>query len=269
VSEFPQFESWVSAKYDRPGGPFDPHTGESYAYSQIADVSYKRITRTIDVPASGGTLSFWTSYNTEVDWDYLFVEARTPGGSDWTTLPDLNLNTTQDTGQSCLRGNSGGWRTLHPHLDNYQTQTGDTTCAPTGTGDGEWHAASGDSHGWQEWEVDLGDYADDGQVEISIAYASDWATQGLGVFVDDVTLPDGSTTSFEGSDTGGWVVSGPPAGSAPNANNFVFTTATGFPEGAAITTPDTIYLGFGLEGVNGAATRATVMERAMDHLLGP
>ena len=30
VSEFPQFESWVSAKYDRPGGPFDPHTGDYY-----------------------------------------------------------------------------------------------------------------------------------------------------------------------------------------------------------------------------------------------
>jgi hypothetical protein len=49
----------------------------------------------------------------------------------------------------------------------------------------------------------------------------------------------------------------------------VFTTAAGFPEGAAITTPDTIYLGFGLEGVNGAATRADVMGRAMSHLLGP
>ena len=268
VSEYPQFESWVSAKYDRPGGPFDPHTGEGYVYSQIADVSYKRLTRTIDVPAAGGTLSFWTSYNTEVDWDFLFVEARTPGGSNWTTLPDVNGHTTQNTGQSCLRGNSGGWRTLHPHLDNYQTQIDDTTCSPTSPGGGAWHAASGDSHGWQEWEVDLSAYAG-GQVEISIAYASDWATQGLGVFVDDVTLPDGSMTSFEGSDTGGWAVSGSPAGSAPNANDWVFTTAAGFPEGAAITTPDTIYLGFGLEGVNGAATRAEVMDRALDHLLGP
>ncbi len=267
VDEYPQFESWVSAKYDRPGGPFDPHTGEAYVYSQIADVAYKRLTRTVDVPAGGGTLSFWTSYNTEVDWDYLFVEARTPGGTNWTTLPDLNGHTTQSTGQSCLRGNSGGWRTLHPQLDHYQTQTGDTTCDPTGS-TGAWHAASGDSHGWQEWEVDLGAYAG-GQVEISIAYATDWATQGLGVFVDDVTLPDGSTTSFEGGDTGGWAVSGSPPGSAPNANDWIFTTAAGFPEGAAITTPDTIYLGFGLEGVNGAATRAAVMDRAMDFLLVP
>ena len=49
-ADFPQFESWVSARYDRPGGPFDPHTGDSYAYSQIADVSFKTISRTVSVP---------------------------------------------------------------------------------------------------------------------------------------------------------------------------------------------------------------------------
>jgi hypothetical protein len=266
VSEFPQFESWVSAKYDRPGGPFDPHTGESYAYSQIADVSFKSLSRTVSVPGGGGNLTFWTSYNTEVDWDFLFVEARS-ATTDWTTLPDANGHTTQNTGQSCLQSNSGGWRTLHPWLDRYQTQNTPTTCLPTGTS-GAWHAASGDSHGWQEWSINLNAYAGQ-EVEIRISYASDWATQGLGVYIDDVTLPDGTSTSFEGGDTGGWTPSGPPPGSAPNANNFVFTTAAGFPEGAAITTPDTIYMGFGLEGVNGAATRAEVMSRAMDYLLAP
>ena len=36
-------------------------------------------------------------------------------------------------------------------------------------------------------------------------------------------------------------------------NNFVFTTAAGFPEGASITTEDSLLLGFGLEAVTGAA----------------
>jgi hypothetical protein len=27
AGEYPQFDSWVAAKYDRPGGPFDPHDG--------------------------------------------------------------------------------------------------------------------------------------------------------------------------------------------------------------------------------------------------
>src|SRR3954447_22649270 len=44
--DYPQFESWVAAKYDRPGGPFDPHSGTRYAYSQIADQTFKRLTHT-------------------------------------------------------------------------------------------------------------------------------------------------------------------------------------------------------------------------------
>jgi hypothetical protein len=260
VERYPQFESWVAARYDRPGGPFDPHTGEYYLHSQIADVAYKRLTRTISVPAGGGTLSFWTSYNTEPAWDFLFVEARTPGGDDWTTLPERNGRTSQATGDSCPEG----WRELHPHLDHYQTLNADGTCSPTGT-TGEWHAASGDSGGWQLWEIDLSRYA--GQdVEISIAYATDWATQGLGVFIDDVTLPTGETTSFE-TDLGGWEVTGPPEGSSPNFNTFTRIAAGGFPEGAAVATDDTLLMGFGLEGISDAATRNAVMGRTMQYLL--
>jgi len=265
-SEYPQFASDVAAKYDRPGGPYDPHTGASYAYSQIADVAFKRLTRTITVPAGGATVDFWTSYDTEAHWDHVFVEAHTVGQDDWTTLQDLNGHTSQDTGDSCQLGNSGGWRTLHPFLDHYQTQTGQTTCSPSGTS-GDWWAASGNSGGWQEWRVDLAKFAGK-QVEVSISYASDWATQGLGAFVDDITVSTGEgSTSFEGGDTGGWDVSGPPPGTAPNANDWEFTTATGFPEGAGVKTDRTIYLGFGLEGVTGAADRATLMGRAMGYLL--
>jgi hypothetical protein len=260
---YPQFTSWSSMKYDRPGGPFAPHTGDQYAYSQIADVSFKSLSQTVSVPAGGGSLTFWTSYNTEAEWDHLFVEAAPAGSDDWTTLPDANGHTTTSTGQSC----PAGWNELHPWLDHYQTITSETTCDPTGT-TGDWNAASGDSAGWQEWSIDLGAYAGT-DVDIRISYASDWATQGLGVFIDDVTLPDGSSTSFEGADTGGWAISGPPSGSGPNVNNFIITTAEGFPEGAAVTTEDTLFLGFGLEGVDGAANRAEVMGRAMDYFLGP
>jgi Zinc carboxypeptidase len=52
---YPQFDSWVAAKYDRPSGPFDPHTGSRYAYSQIADQSFKRLVHTVNVPAGGRT----------------------------------------------------------------------------------------------------------------------------------------------------------------------------------------------------------------------
>ena len=265
ADEFPQFESWPSARWDKPGGAFDPHSGEQYVYSQIADVSYKRLTRTISVPAGGGTLDFWTSYDTEEHWDHVFVEARTPDGNDWTTLPDLNGHTTQDPGDSCTDG--AGWRTLHPQLDHYQTRDATTTpatCTPTGT-TGEWNAASGNSGGWQEWSVDLGEWAG-GSVEVSITYASDWSVQNLGTFVDDVTLPDGTSQSFE---TGleGWTVSGAPAGSSANSNDWIVTTASGFPVGATITTPHSLLFGFGFEGIATEAERNEVMGRALDHLL--
>ena len=145
ADEFKQFESWPAARWDKPGGPFDPHTGSHYVYSQIADVSYKRLTREFSVPAAGGSLGFWRSYDTEHDWDYLTVEARTAGGDDWTTLPDANGHTSASTGESC----ASGWvEELHPHLAHYQTSDGEGTCTATGT-TGEWHAASGSSNGWQ------------------------------------------------------------------------------------------------------------------------
>ncbi|HEX5087658.1 MAG TPA: M14 family zinc carboxypeptidase [Nocardioides sp.] len=263
VEEFKQFESWPSARYDKPGGPFEPHTGTHYVYSQIADVSYKRLTREVAVPAAGGSMTFWTSYDTEPAWDHLFVEARTPNQDNWTTLPDANGHTTTDTGESCKAENSGGWRTLHPQMDHYQTQDGLSTCTPTGT-TGAWNATSGNSAGWQQWSIDLDAYANQ-TVEISIAYASDWATQGLGVFLDDIALPDGTSTSFE-SGLEGWTVTGPPTGSAPNANNFIATDASSFPVGNTIATPHSLLMGFGLEGVP-ADERDAVMGRALDQLL--
>ena len=212
--QFEQFELAVGA-VGQAGWTVRTAPGEQYVHSQIADESYKRLTQEIAVPAGGGSMTFWTSYNTEAAGDHLFVEARTPGGDDWTTLPDANGHTTTETGDS----RPEGWVELgHPQLAHYQTLDGEETCTSTGTS-GEWNAASGASEGgWEQWSVDLSEWS--GQtVEISIAYASDWSTQGLGVFLDDVALPDGTTTSFE-TGLDGWEVTGPPEGSTANPNNW-------------------------------------------------
>ena len=247
VDQYPQFDSQASARWAKPGGPFDPHTGNQYVYSQLADASYKRLTREIAVPVGGGDLTFWTSHDTEEEWDYLAVEARTAGGSDWTTLPDANGHTTHGHGPE-LPGDATGWADeLHPHLTHYQTYVpgSPATCTPTGT-TGVWNAATGNSDGWQQWSIDLDKWAGK-TVEISIAYISDWGTQNLGVFLDDFTWPGGST-SFEGGDTGGWQIGGPPEGSGANANNWKVTDAGGFPVGAAITTPKSLLFGSGSKG---------------------
>jgi hypothetical protein len=259
-AEFPQFTSSAVADWIRPGGaPYDPRTGDWYLYSQQDDVSYKRLTRTVDLTgATASELRFWTSYDIETDWDYLFVEAHPVGSDDWTTLPDANGHTQQGTGDSCIEG----WDELHPFIAHYQG----TNCSPVGT-TGEWHAATGGSNGWQEWSVDLSEYAGQ-QVEISIAYASDWGTQGLGVFLDDATVTvDGTetSTSFE-DDLGGWTVSGAPEGSDPNNNDWQ-RDQLAFEEGAVVVTEDTVFAGFGLEGF-APQQRDDFMARSLAHLLG-
>jgi hypothetical protein len=265
-AEFPWFgTSSTPVDWARPGAaPFEPHTGDWHLASGQADASYKRVTRTVDLTsATTGELRFFTSYETESDWDHVFVEAHEVGTDDWTTLPDLNGHTDTDPGASCPEG----LHDLHPFLTHYQTLGADGTCSSTGT-TGSWNAASGASSGSEEWAVDLSAYAGK-QVELSISYVSDWANQGIGLFLDDVSVSaDGALvaeTSFE-TDLGGWRVVEPPEGSAPNPNNWA-RSQLAYEEGAVAATADTIYTGFGLEGLS-AAERADFVTRSMQHLLG-
>jgi murein tripeptide amidase MpaA len=278
---FPQFESSPAAEWlSGLAGPFDPHTGQSFMWSDRADEAYKRLTRTISVPTGGASMSFWTSFNIEQEFDYLIIEAHTAGQDDWTTLPDQNGHTTSDLSndQSC----PGGWsnpddpaNVLHPFLTHYQTFiAGETaTCSPTGT-TGEWNAANGSSSGWQQFQVDLSDYAGK-QVEISIASVSDWGFQQFpGVFVDDIVVSTGEgSTSFEedGDTMDGWTVPGAPQDAqgieGPNRNDWVRRGGLGIKEGATVATRDTVYMGFGVEGITNEDTRNAIVGRVLDYLL--
>jgi Zinc carboxypeptidase len=267
---YPQFASDDAADWLLPGGaPFDPHSGAHYMYSQNANTGYKRLTRTVDIPAgSTGELSFWTSYNTEPGWDFVFVEAHTVGQDNWTTLPDLNGHTSDVVGSSCP---SGWTEELHNHLRHYQTYNpaGEGSCTPTGT-TGAWNAASGNSGGWQQWRVDLSQFAGQ-QVEVSIVFATDWGTLTVpGALVDDTAVTVGGntvTTDFE-TDLGGWSVPGAhPAGPSTNLNDWIQSERIPFEDASITQTDDTLYFGFGLEGVDGADNRREVMERVLGYLL--
>jgi hypothetical protein len=273
VDEFPQFESWRSAVWlTGEPAPFEPSDGEWQVAAQHNDRSYKRLARTVDLTGVGAdaTLEFSTTYGTEADWDYFFVEVHTVGEDDWTTLPDANGHTTTDTGSSC----TSGWaEQIHPQLEHYQTVTQDpdtqeVTCSPTGT-TGEWHAASGSSGGIEDWSIDLSAYAGR-EIEVSLTYATDWATGELGVFVDEAVITAGGVTLAETSfeqDLGGWEVIGAPEGSGTNPTDWQRIGAV-YQFGAAITTDDTILLGFGFEGIATVDERNAVMQRSMDYLLG-
>jgi hypothetical protein len=250
----PNFDHNIAAWYDRVG-LFDPYSGSYYVYSQQADESYKRLGGTFTLPIGSPTLKFWTSFDIESDWDYAFVEINEVGNDTWTTLPDVNGLTTTGTGLSC----ASGWvDQIHPFLAHYM----DAACNPTGT-TGSWNALTSTSGGWQQVEVDLTAFSGK-TVELYISYASDWGTQNLGVFVDDIELSGYPLEDFE-VDYGLWQPSDPPSGS-PESNNWERIESVGLSEGSVIRTPDTIYLGFGFEAIDTAIGRNMVMNRVMNYL---
>ena len=259
--QFKQFESWPSARWDKPGGPFAPHTGDQYVYSQIADVTYKRLARTITVPAGGATMSFWTSYDTEADWDYVFVEAHTVGQDDWTTLPDVNGHTSTGTGDSCPEG----WNDLHPWLDHYQTLT----------------TAKCLHQHWNDRRVERGQRqlrrlgAVVGQPRRLCRQAGrgvDHVRQRLGypgarrLRRRHRRLDRRGQTSFEAG-LDGWMVTGPPPGSAANANNWVRTDAAASRSERRSPRRARSSWASGSRASRRPLTRNAVMGRAMEYLL--
>jgi hypothetical protein len=188
---------------------YRPRTGTRMLYSQGGVPAYRRISHVVDVPAGGGSLSFYANLNT-ADSAYLFVEAHTVGADDWTTLPDADGFMRDWAGSMC----DG---TL-PFLAHYMTREADGTCSPTGT-TGTWAGDSSFNYGPGEenlFTFDLGAHAGK-KIEVAITYAAkppaadEDKTQRLGVFLDDVTVSTGQgTTSFEDDDDpmDGWTMSG-------------------------------------------------------------
>ncbi|GAA2901971.1 M14 family metallopeptidase [Streptosporangium fragile] len=262
---FPQFKSEASAEYVGATGPFDPVEGEWYVAGPHTDDAYMRLTRTIDLSsvtaAQQPKLGFQLSFNTEDGYDNVIVEAHTAGQDDWTTLPDLNGGTSTAVPADCT---AGYLLDEHPWLLRYLTPG--NPCTATGTS-GSWNAFTGSSNGWRQVAFDLSAYAGK-QVEVSISYVTDPATGGVGAFVDDtkVTTTAGELTAegFE-SGLGAWSTPGPPPGSPTGSGDFARAQAD---KTAAVSTKDSVFLGFGLEQVADPAQRAATIKKIMKHLIG-
>ncbi len=82
-------------------------------------------------------MTFWISYDTEPNWDFVFVEIHDVA-TEHGHAPDPNGHTSDDTGESCPEG----WFELHPWLEQYEG----ADCSGAG-----WNASSGRSNGWEEW----------------------------------------------------------------------------------------------------------------------
>ena len=91
------------------------------------------------------------------------------------------------------------------------------------------------------------------------------------MLVDDtkVTVNGATTdqTSFE-TDMGGWDIPGAhPEGPSANLNDWIRSQRI-FEDAAVTKTQFGLMFGFGLEGVDGAANRADLMDRTVSYLLG-
>jgi murein tripeptide amidase MpaA len=253
--QFPQFASAQAATYggDTGPGPYEPFEGENYVGALHADNSFMRLQRTVNVPDGGGALTFALSYDTEIAYDHVIVEATAADGTR-TTLPEAGGLTATTASAACSQ-----YPALHPSLLVYDgigpCQSADTT--------GTWNSFNGSSGGWQNVEFDLSAYSGQ-EVTVSISYVTDAGAGGVGVFVDNVQVPGEEVEGFEDG-LGAWTIPGSPADSPPNTTDWV-QGGTLFIPSAGVETDDTVLFGFGLEHIEDPAVRAATLERVLDHL---
>ncbi|MGW4030820.1 M14 family zinc carboxypeptidase [Streptomyces sp. NPDC004838] len=265
-AEFPQFRSAAAGDYPGVKMPFSPYEGQWYAVGAHRNSSWMRLARTLDLTgvtaADSPKLNFQLSFNTEPGYDNAVVEVHTVGQDDWTTLPDVNGGTRTTVPTEC---EAGFYVNQHPHLKRYLT-LGNDGCTATGT-TGTWNSFTGASDGWRATSFDLSAYAGK-QIEVAVSYITDPSDGGRGVFVDDTKLvTSGGEQGAEGFETslGPWAVAPAPEGSPAPRGNWLRSQDL-FPSASAVTTKDTVLLGFGLEHVPGAADRKQLIGKALSAL---
>lgn len=157
--------------------PTDPYSGSYAFWSNKGDESDMTLTRTFDFSEITAPISleYWTWYDLEKDFDYLYVEASLDGER---------------------------WELLH-------TPSG-TAEDPTGANFGWGYngvSGVGDQAQWIKESVDLSEFAGQ-EVQIRFEYLTDAGVNGEGFFIDDISVPQIEyTTDFE-SDNGGWESAG-------------------------------------------------------------
>ncbi|KAB8143392.1 M6 family metalloprotease domain-containing protein [Chloroflexia bacterium SDU3-3] len=135
------------------------------------------------------TLKFDIDHEIEEDWDYLFVEVSTNGGTTYTTLPGV-IDGTADP--STVGGPS--YTDPNGNLKRFAYENA--------------YAYTGSSGGWERVAHDLSAYA--GQnIKLRFRYNTDEASLLRGSFIDNIVVREGITAIFsdgiESSDLKGWV----------------------------------------------------------------
>ncbi len=149
--------------------PESAHSGNYAYWSNKGDESDMTLTHSFDFTGAQGPIDiqYYTWYDLEKDYDYLYLVASDDGGQTWQILKTPS-GTDQDPS-----GNSYGW------------------------------GYNGVSDGWIQEDVDLSQFAGK-TVQLRFEYVTDAAVNGEGLLLDDVSIPAiNYQTDFE-SDDGGW-----------------------------------------------------------------
>jgi immune inhibitor A len=155
--------------------PANPYSGSYAFYSNRGDESDMTLTRTFDFRGYSGqlTLTYWTWFDIEKDYDYLYLTSSLDGVN-WKIL------TTPSGTADDPSGNSYGWA---------------------------YNGWSGEGLQWIQERVDISQFAGK-EVQIRFEYVTDEGVYGDGFLLDDVAVPEiDYFTDFE-SDDGGWQASG-------------------------------------------------------------
>jgi hypothetical protein len=172
-----------------------PHSGAYDWYSAGTANSWFRLGHTFSVPTSGATLKFWTNWNTEVDYDYAYVEVHDLDTNEWYTLPSSRTQT-------------------GTNVELYDNPNCPTEFEPeTYKAAGRWNAFNGASGGWYQETMSLTPYAGH-DIELYFTYWTDPSVLGYGFAVDDIEIPELSFfDNVEGGANGwtfnaGWTITG-------------------------------------------------------------
>jgi hypothetical protein len=166
------YEISVQWNQDIPVLSENPKSGKYYYWSNTGDESGMRLSREFDLTEISGPvkLSYWTWYDIEEDYDYLYMNVS-EDGKNWRVVETPSCTSEDPTGSNLGCGYSGK------------------------------------SAGWIEEIVDLSDYAGK-KITVEFEYITDASVNGEGFLFDDVELKViNFSDDFEVND-GKWIAEG-------------------------------------------------------------
>lgn len=152
--------------------PENPHSGDHFFWSNYGDESNMSLTQLFDLTNVSAPImfDFWTWYDIEKDYDYLYLSATTDGRN-WKLLKTETCTENDPTGANygCgLNGKSGGWINERVELSEFSGQ----------------------------------------KVTLRFEYITDMAVNGDGFLIDDVSIDAIDYFSDFEKDQGGWLAKG-------------------------------------------------------------